>query len=215
MAIIGVCGYRQVDLSAKILAVLVSLEFLIVLVLDVAILIKGGEGGGAPLTATPFTRRSFLSGSVAIALLFNFASFIGFEATTIYSEEAKDPKRTVPRATFLAVLTIGFFYTLTTWLMVEGQGAAGLQELHRRPDAGSDRVPVRTGATYIGGGADHRDVAAVHLQRVRRAAGLPQRGGPLPVRARPRGSGPGGPRADPPAAPQPARRFAQPDRRSR
>jgi amino acid transporter len=44
MAIIGVCGYRQVDLSAKILAVLVSLEFLIVLVLDVAILIKGGEG---------------------------------------------------------------------------------------------------------------------------------------------------------------------------
>ena len=42
MAIIGVCGYRQVDLSAKILAVLVSLEFLIVLVLDAAILIKGG-----------------------------------------------------------------------------------------------------------------------------------------------------------------------------
>jgi amino acid transporter len=88
MAIIAVLGYRQVDLSVKVLAILVSLEFLIVLILDAAILIQGGEGGTAPLNAVPFTWASFLSGSVAIALLFNFASFIGFEATTIYSEEA-------------------------------------------------------------------------------------------------------------------------------
>ena len=45
MAIIAVLGYRQVDLSVKVLSILVSLEFLIVLILDVAILIKGGEGG--------------------------------------------------------------------------------------------------------------------------------------------------------------------------
>ena len=77
------------------------------LILDAAILIKGGEGGTAPLNAAPFTWSSFTSGSVAIALLFNFASFIGFEATTIHSEEARDPKRTVPRETYVAVLTIG------------------------------------------------------------------------------------------------------------
>jgi len=99
MAIIAVLGYRQVDLSVKVLAILVSLEFLIVLILNAAILIKGGQGGTAPLTLAPFTWASFTSGSVAIALLFNFASFIGFEATTIYSEEARDPQRTVPRAT--------------------------------------------------------------------------------------------------------------------
>jgi amino acid transporter len=128
MAIIAVLGYRQVDLSVKVLSILVSLEFLIVLILDAAILIQGGEGGTAPLNAVPFTWASFTSGSVAIALLFNFASFIGFEATTIYSEEARDPKRTVPQATYVAVLTIGVFYTVTTYLMVEGQGAAGLQE---------------------------------------------------------------------------------------
>jgi hypothetical protein len=33
------------------------------------------------LNAIPFTWAAFTSGSVAIALLFNFASFIGFEAT--------------------------------------------------------------------------------------------------------------------------------------
>jgi amino acid transporter len=150
MAIIAVLGYRQVDLSVKVLSVLVSLEFLIVLILDVAILVKGGQGGGAPLTATPFTWTSFMSGSVAIALLFNFASFIGFEATTIYSEEAKDPKKTVPRATFAAVLTIGLFYTVTTYLMVEGQGAAGLQNYLAGLTPDPTAFLFELGGTYIG-----------------------------------------------------------------
>ena len=31
---------------------------------------------------------------------------IGFEASAIYGEESKDPKRTVPRATYLAIVAI-------------------------------------------------------------------------------------------------------------
>jgi amino acid transporter len=150
LALIGVCGYRQVDLSVKVLAVLVTLEFLIVLVLDIAILIQGGGGGGGPITLTPFTWSSFISGSVAIALLFNFASFIGFEATTIYSEEARDPKRTVPRATYLAVLTIGLFYTVTTWLMVEAQGATGLQDFLAGLTPDPTAFLFVLGGTYLG-----------------------------------------------------------------
>ena len=114
MAIIAVLGYRQVDLSVKVLSILVSLEFLIVLILDVAILIKGGEGGDAPLTATPFTWAASPAARSRSRCCSTSPSFIGFEATTIYSEEAKDPKRTVPRATYVAVLTIGLFYTVTT-----------------------------------------------------------------------------------------------------
>ena len=126
IAVIGFLGYRQVDLSLKVLGVLVAAEFVIVILLDLAVLVKGGQGGGGGLSFTPFSFSSLTSGSLAIALLFNSASFIGFEATTIYSEEARDPKRTVPRATYVAVLTIGIFYTITTWLMVNAQGADGL-----------------------------------------------------------------------------------------
>ena len=150
MAIIAVLGYRQVDLSVKVLSILVSLEFLIVLVLDAAILIQGGQGGTAPLNAAPFTWAAFTSGSVAIALLFNFASFIGFEATTIYSEEATNPTRTVPRATYVAVLTIGIFYTVTTYLMVEGQGAVGLQEYLGSLQPDPTAFLFALGQTYIG-----------------------------------------------------------------
>ncbi|WP_105984322.1 MULTISPECIES: APC family permease [unclassified Brucella] len=123
IAAVAVLGYRRVDLSARVLTVLVVLEYLVVLVIDAAILFSGGDSG---LTMEPFTPSAFLSGTPAIGILFCFAAFIGFEATTIYSEEARDPGRTGPRATYISVLIIGIFYMLTAWLMVNGAGAGKL-----------------------------------------------------------------------------------------
>lgn len=120
IAAVGVLGYRRVDFSAKLLTVLVILEYAVVLVINAGILFSGGDSG---LTAVSFTPTAFLSGSPAIGILFCFAAFIGFEATTIYSEEAREPHRTVPRATYISVLSIGLFYMLTSWLMVMGEGA--------------------------------------------------------------------------------------------
>ena len=118
-AIVGFLGYRQIDLSAKVLAVLVIAEYVAVLVLDFAIVGKGGAGG---MNFTSFTPGAFYTGSATIGVLMSFAAFMGFEATTIYSEEARDPTRTVPRATYLAVLVIGIFYAFSTWCMVLGVG---------------------------------------------------------------------------------------------
>jgi amino acid transporter len=119
IAFAGILGYRQVELSAKILMGLVILEYLIVLIIDAAILFKGGDAG---LSFAPFSPTAILSGSPAIGILFCFAAFIGFEATTIYSEEAKDPHTTVPKATYYSVILIGVFYMLTSWLMAVGEG---------------------------------------------------------------------------------------------
>lgn len=122
-AIVAFLGYRQVDLSLKVLAVLVAGEFLIVILFDIMALVKGGTGAtGTPLSFSSFTWSSFTSGAPAIGLLFAAASFVGFEATTLYSEEAKEPHRTVPRATYIAVLTIGIFFMITSWLMVNAYG---------------------------------------------------------------------------------------------
>ena len=119
IAIVALFGYRRVDLSAKILTVLVLLEYLVVLVIDLAIMFKGGDAG---LSSVPFTPTAIMSGSPSIGMLFCFAAFIGFEATTIFSEEARDPHLTVPRATYSSVLIIGLFYMFTSWLMVNGEG---------------------------------------------------------------------------------------------
>lgn len=146
IAVIAVLGYRQVDLSAKVLMVLVFLEFAIVLLLDAVILVKGGAAG---LNLAPFAPSNIFSGTWSIGVLYCFAGFIGFEATTIYSEEARDPHVTVPKATFLSVLAIGIFYSVTSWLMVMGIGVDQLM-----PTLGGGMDPTTflfmLGGTYLG-----------------------------------------------------------------
>jgi amino acid transporter len=125
--LVGVLGYRQVDLSAKVMVVLVGLEYLIVLIVDFAILAAGGaEGKG--LAVDILDVSALTSGSLTAAILFCLGSFIGIEATTIYGEEARDPAKTIPRATYLSILMIGVFFVFTTWLMIAGTGADKLVE---------------------------------------------------------------------------------------
>ena len=120
MASIAFLGYRKIDLSARVLSLVVIAEYLAILTLDFAILKNGGDSG---VNLDSFTRQHVFSGTPSIGLLFCFAAFIGFEATTIYGEEAKDPQRTIPIATYSSVLLIGGFYALSVWSMVVGVGA--------------------------------------------------------------------------------------------
>lgn len=124
IALFGILGYRQVDLSAKVMVVLVTLEYLIVLIVDFAIIGKGGGVNG--LSVNIFDPGAVFSGSLTIAILFCLGSFIGFEATTIYAEEAREPEKTIPRATYLSVLMIGIFYVFSTWLMIAAVGEENL-----------------------------------------------------------------------------------------
>ncbi len=119
LATIAVFGYRQIDFSAKVLACFVVTEYLVVLTLDCLILAKGGASG---INFTSFAPHVVSSGNPSIGLLFCFAAFIGFEATTIYSEEAKNPKRSIPIATYAALLLVGSFYSFSLWCLVLGAG---------------------------------------------------------------------------------------------
>jgi amino acid transporter len=119
IAVVGLLGYRQVDLSAKVLSVLVILEYLIVLIVDAAIFVKGGNAG---LSIPLFDVNQLFSGSLPVAILFVMGCFIGIEAATIYAEEAKTPETTVPRATYLSIITIGLFFFITSWLMIAATG---------------------------------------------------------------------------------------------
>jgi len=147
IALFGILGYRQVDLSAKVMVVLVALEYLIVLIVDLAILGKGGASG---LSLNIFDASAFFSGSLTIAVLFCLGSFIGFEATTIYAEEAREPEKTIPRATYLSVLMIGIFYVFSTWLMIAGVGADKLvPTLQALPDPSA--FFFNLAGEYVGG----------------------------------------------------------------
>jgi amino acid transporter len=59
---------------------------------------------------------------VGSLLVLAIAGFVGFEATVVLSEEAKDPKRTIARATHWAVLLAGILCSLSAWAMSVSTG---------------------------------------------------------------------------------------------
>jgi amino acid transporter len=120
LAVVGLLGYRHINLSAKVLGVALALEIGVVVLLDVVVL--GANPGPSAMTFAPFTPDTFLSGSLGVAVLFALTGFIGFEATAVFRDEARDPQRTIPRATYAAVSIIGGFYALTTWVFVVAVG---------------------------------------------------------------------------------------------
>ena len=118
-AICGLLAILKVEVSAKILTVAMTLEVLIVLIFDGAVLIQNGPQGRS---LEPFGWEAFSSGNVGIAVLFAVTCFLGFEATAVYREEVKHPRKTIPRATYLAVVLIGLFYAGSAWLIITAFG---------------------------------------------------------------------------------------------
>ena len=122
IVVVGLLGVNKIDLSAKVLGALVALEFLVVIIFDVVALAVAPEG----VTATTLNPGELFGPSLGIVLVFGVAAFMGFEGAAIYGEEAKDPKRTVPRATYAAVAIIGLFYAFSAWAFSVGIGPSSI-----------------------------------------------------------------------------------------
>lgn len=116
-----VLGINHIHSGARVLGVLLTLETAVVIALNVAILFNS-ETPLSDYSFEPFAPSTVFAGAVGVALMFAHASFIGFEGSAIYGEEARDPKRTVPRATYVAVIFMGVFYAITAWLVVNALG---------------------------------------------------------------------------------------------
>ena len=117
---------RGVAVSARALGVALVLEVALLLGLAIAVLINNGPSAYTPVTFTP---AAIFSGVPGVALAFAFLSFIGFEATAILSEETKDPRRTVAKATYIAVSVISVVYIMSTWSLIASYGADDIRDI--------------------------------------------------------------------------------------
>ncbi|AIJ26122.1 APC family permease [Amycolatopsis methanolica] len=120
-SIVSTLGHFNVELSGKVLSIMMIIEVVLVMTFNVAVAATGGPNGWQVQSFTP---GAFLSGSLGIGVLFACACFTGFEATAIYRTEVKDPQRTIPRATYLGVALIGMFYVMSSWALVTFYGPA-------------------------------------------------------------------------------------------
>src|ERR687898_529711 len=148
--VIALLGVLQIDLNAKVLAVMLGLEVLIVALFDFAILADPGPQG---LTMIGFNPTIAFSAAVGATLTFCVASFVGFESAAIYSEECRDPRRTVARATYLAVGMIAVFYALSSWLLGVAAGPNTIVNPNAMVEAGfaTDGAPDPLTVLFITG----------------------------------------------------------------
>ncbi|WP_433207334.1 APC family permease [Nocardia sp. CA-107356] len=117
--IVSALTYRGLDGSVRVMTVLLTLEVAIVLIIDLVITFRGGPSG-RPLE--PFTMHAMTSGSVPMAALFAILLFTGFEVTTLFREEVKDPVKTVRRSTYIAVVLTSVIFAYSAWCLITAFG---------------------------------------------------------------------------------------------
>jgi len=121
LAVMFVISYFRVTLTAQVLSVLLVAEVLVVFIVSALTIGKGGAEGQMPAAFNPAEWGA--APALGIGFFLAFWSWIGFETTAIYGEETKDPKESVPRATYIAVITLGVFYTFAAYAGVVGFGS--------------------------------------------------------------------------------------------
>ena len=144
-AIVAVLSYFEVTLSAKVLGLALLCEVSILLAFDVGVLLHNGFHG---FSLDVFKPSIVFGPGFGVTLMLAFGSYVGFEATALYGEEAKNPHKAVPRATYIALAVITGFYLLTTWAAISAYGVN-----HAQAAAGADPTGFlfAANAKYVGG----------------------------------------------------------------
>ncbi|MGW5668804.1 APC family permease [Micromonospora sp. NPDC003776] len=124
-ALVGLLGVLRIDLNATVLAILLVLECIVVVIFDVVSL---AHPAGGTVTADGISPGKLFGVGFGAVLAFTIASFTGFESGAIYSEEVKDPRRTVARATYIAVAFTGLFYAFSAWALTVLTGPGNAQQ---------------------------------------------------------------------------------------
>lgn len=113
-AIVAVLGIMRVDINGRVLAVLLLSEIAIILLFDLFDLLNPANN---TITFDTLAVNNLLQDGVGAILALAVLGFVGFEASVVFSEEARNPRRTVPMATYASIAIIGFVYVLSSWAM--------------------------------------------------------------------------------------------------
>jgi len=119
---IWLLAYSDIALSTRLTLALEGVSVLLIAILTVIILARGGASGS--LTAEPFVPGKQPFSNVALAAVFGFLSFAGFEGAATLGEETRNPRRNIPLAILTAVLGTGLFYVIVTYAQTVGFGTS-------------------------------------------------------------------------------------------
>ncbi len=107
--IVWVLTYRGIRLSTRTGVALGTFEIVVFVALAITLIVAAG-GNNTLAVFAPNTGNAKGWGSVFPGMIYAILAFIGFEAAAPLAEEAREPRKTIPRAVILSALLIGLFY---------------------------------------------------------------------------------------------------------
>jgi amino acid transporter len=117
-----IIALADVRVSMRVQLVVAVVGVVVVLILGVAILAKGGASG---ISWRPFDPGQAPGGhGLALAVILAFTGFIGFEAAAVLGEEAARPRRVIPRAILGTVVAATVYFVFAAWTQAIGFGAS-------------------------------------------------------------------------------------------
>ncbi|WP_336652882.1 MULTISPECIES: APC family permease [unclassified Leucobacter] len=115
LLIVLVFNVLGITLVNKVNMVIIALSVVLV-VLFMVLAFKHALGGNTEISLIePFTFGEGGIGAVASGAAILALSFLGFDAVSTLSEEAKRPRKDIPRAIVLATMVGGLFFILVSW----------------------------------------------------------------------------------------------------
>lgn len=154
-ALVGALGRLSAELNGKALGVALSIEIAVIVLLTVLGIAKPTSAGGSLALDTLNPLHLVGANGVGALVVVAVLSFVGFELTVVYSEEAKDARRTVPLATYICLSIIATVYTAAAWAMGYSYGTANVGAVARENGpfmlfamAGNDNISTVSQALF-------------------------------------------------------------------
>ncbi|MEJ7690806.1 MAG: APC family permease [Nocardioidaceae bacterium] len=129
---------RGVQMSVRATWVLFLSEFVLVVLVAVVVLMRGGDSG---LSAAPFHLTDLGDvgwSGIALGMVFCVFSFVGFEGAISFAEETPNPAKAMPIAVLGGVAVIAVLYVVGTYAAVVGFGIDNIDAL------AGDAEPIST-----------------------------------------------------------------------
>jgi amino acid transporter len=148
-ALVAVLGANEVKVSGVVLVLLVVAETILVALYSLAIMLSSGfsfNSAAMSLGSLTGPNIAALAATVGVLAIQGTTSFAGVEQSVVYIEESKNPKRTIPVATYVTIATIAAVYWLSSWVQI----SAGGPQILERAATEADNLFFNQAAAVLG-----------------------------------------------------------------
>jgi amino acid transporter len=135
-AVVTVLGLLRVDITGRVLGVLLTAEVAVIVAETIAGLTRPAGGHLSFATLSPGALGSAGFGTFGVLAVVAVLGFVGFEQAPVLGEEARHPRRTVPAATYAALGAIAVVYAGAAWAMAAHTGTGHVVAAARQQGPG-------------------------------------------------------------------------------